>query len=91
MIAHGSANLTMEAFHTLRCRKFSIVQVIGRSGSNQIIGGRRVHCDDDDDDDDDHQVHVINDDDDEVIDDTMMISACNKWRDQVFMDTILQV
>jgi hypothetical protein len=77
MIAHGSANLTMEAFHTLRCRKFSIVQVIGRSGSNQIIGGRRVHCDDDDDDDD-HQVHVINDDDDEVIDDTMMISACNK-------------
>ena len=43
----------MEAFHTLRCRKFSFVQVIGRSGSNQIIGGRRVNCDDDDDDDDD--------------------------------------
>ena len=68
MIAHRSANLTMEAFHTLRCRKFSFVQVIGRSGSNQIIGGRRVHCDDDDDDDDN---------DDEVInDDTMMIIEC---------------
>ena len=32
---HGS-------IHTLRCRKFFFDQVIGRSGSNQIIGGRRV-------------------------------------------------
>ena len=59
MIAHRSANMTMEAFYTLRCQKFSFVQV-GRSGSNQIIGGRRVHCNDDDDDDDDDE--VINND-----------------------------
>jgi hypothetical protein len=47
----------MEAFHTLRCRKFSFVQVIGRSGSNQIIGGRRVHCDNDDEEDDEDEVN----------------------------------